>query len=75
MFMNVAFYLLINIILLNIIFGIIIDSFGELRQKTNLECDYFCVNFRVGLEERLFHLLIREGLLREKFVLVRRSYK
>ena len=28
---NITFYLIVNVVLLNIIFGIIIDTFGELR--------------------------------------------
>ena len=30
-----SFFVLINIVLLNIIFGIIIDTFGELRDQRN----------------------------------------
>ncbi len=34
---NVSFFLIINTIALNVIFGIIIDTFGELREITNKE--------------------------------------
>jgi hypothetical protein len=32
---NIVFFLIVNVILLNVIFGIIIDTFGELRQNKN----------------------------------------
>eukprot|EP01017_Pseudomicrothorax_dubius_P027792 TRINITY_DN3245_c0_g1_i1.p1 TRINITY_DN3245_c0_g1~~TRINITY_DN3245_c0_g1_i1.p1 ORF type:complete len:523 (-),score=138.23 TRINITY_DN3245_c0_g1_i1:61-1629(-) len=35
MFFNISFYILINIISINIIFGIIIDTFSDLRDKTS----------------------------------------
>ncbi len=35
MIASLTFFLLINIISLNIIFGIIIDTFGELRDKVS----------------------------------------
>ena len=33
---EITFFLIINVVLLNIIFGIIIDTFAELREKNNL---------------------------------------
>jgi hypothetical protein len=36
-FINIAFFLLINTIALNIIFGIIIDTFADLRDETAKE--------------------------------------
>lgn len=36
---DVVFFLVINVIMLNIIFGIIIDTFGELRDKRNSVID------------------------------------
>jgi hypothetical protein len=36
---DVVFFLVINVIMLNIIFGIIIDTFGELRDKRNAVID------------------------------------
>lgn len=36
---DIVFFLIINVIMLNIIFGIIIDTFGELRDKRNAVID------------------------------------
>ena len=33
MMLSMSFFIIVNIIMLNIIFGVIVDTFGELRNK------------------------------------------
>ena len=52
---EITFFLVINVVLLNIIFGIIIDTFAELREKNNqFEFDSKNVCFVCNLEKYKF---------------------
>ena len=52
---DLTFYVVILIILLNILFGIIIDTFGELRTKKN-ELDYLIQNNCIICELSKFNI-------------------
>jgi hypothetical protein len=55
--MGISFYLIVNVMLLNLVFGIIIDKFAELRQENDMkrhDQDNFC--FICGLPRRTFEL-------------------
>lgn len=54
-FFDLTFYLVILIILLNILFGIIIDTFGELRTKKN-ELDHLIENNCIICELSKFNI-------------------
>eukprot|EP00960_Hanusia_phi_P040112 754256-Hanusia_phi.AAC.3 len=57
-----TFFILVNTILLNIIFGIIIDTFGELRkQNQDMEEDLNLRCFICGLERYRFEINSRDG--------------
>ena len=52
---DVSFFLVISICILKIVFGIIIDTFAELREgKTNLEYDKNNICFVCGIERFQF---------------------
>lgn len=53
-FYDVTCFIIINVIFMNIIFGIIIDTFAELRDKKNkMEMDKTTVCFVCSLDRQL----------------------
>lgn len=65
-FYDLTFFLIIIIILLNIVFGIIIDTFAELRdQKTNRDSDHKNKCFICNIDRTRF---VKEGIQFEKHI-------
>jgi len=46
MFFDLSFFIFVNVISLNIIFGIIIDTFGEMRAAADEKSTKFISNLR-----------------------------
>lgn len=41
---DIGFFIFVNVISLNIIFGIIIDTFSEMRDEADFKCKYLLAN-------------------------------
>ena len=46
-FYNITFFIIVNVIVLNICFGIIIDTFAELRDAKKIKGTYFLKNYLI----------------------------